>query len=131
MQWNDFDNWTIEISFLLLIFNFMLSVMWEMLKQRSYIVICNVKRYFNCETLENMNYDVMTVSSYFTCGISHLFNWEILVFHHKTVNICSLILFFDFYYIYGLTVYASGIFLVKIYIYVWINKNETSMEKMR
>ena len=66
----------------------MLSVMWEMLKQRSYIVICNVKRYFNCETLENMNYDVMTVSSYFTCGISHLFNWEILVFHHKTVNIC-------------------------------------------
>lgn len=65
----------------------MLSVMWEMLKQRSYIVIFNVKRYFNCETLENMNYDVMTVSSYFTCGISHLFNWEILVFHHKAVNI--------------------------------------------
>jgi hypothetical protein len=39
VQWNDFDNWTIEIRFLLLIFNFILSVMWEMLKQRSYIVI--------------------------------------------------------------------------------------------
>jgi len=41
-----------------------------MLKQRSYIVTCDAKRYFNCEISENMNCDVTTEGCYFTGGIS-------------------------------------------------------------